>query len=315
MIDHSQLQRFHRHLLILQQCGFDVGSRLLKGLRDSPSLVESTEFVGLMQVRLSELESLFSTDGQSAADLLSEVESGQHSSVTSEYLSAFRRWQESGEQLSSLEPLVVGHQLAKLSIHARRQLQLNLVVYLVFGVIALSSITSVALPRMRDIVGQLMVEPPWLLGQLLSPMPIASLTVLVLFLCGVILVSGWIWRKPWSFTAGSERFNSDWRLSRLSGRLATQTASLAVENRSGASFLAWASDPGCQPDEMQRRLTFAERLYNRLSWYQCQESGRRIPQMLSVLVGGLVTLTVGFLLFAPLVQLLRLVVDTSGLGR
>jgi hypothetical protein len=319
MIEPSLLPRFHQHLMILQQSGFDVGSRLISEFAIPKAGSDSLECLGLMQYRLSQLESIIRAQlaaGEKPEDLILPTLAG----VNANYLSAFLQWRDSGQQLSSLEPLIVQHRSDKMVRQGFRHLWLNLFCYLVFGTVAIISVALVARPAIKNLVEQLRVEPPWLLSSLLSPAAPIAISILLAMLALLLLAGRWVWPRMLALSLRSQEGLSTFKLSGLSAQHFSRNDSrtappLPREELSKASVNCWACDSSCDAEESTKRKAFALQFYEWLKSYRSRRQRRAVPRLFSIAVGGALTLAIGLLLFAPMVQLLIFVINTAGLGR
>lgn len=315
MNESELLPKFHQHLLILQQAGFDVASDLLRDFAVPKSGPASPECLGLMQYRLSQLEAIVrekaAAEGLNVQSTILPLDG-----VQAAYLYAFSQWRDGDQQLSSLEPLIVKHQSLDMSRQGLQQLRLKLFCYLVFGAVALFSVTVVARPAIKNLVDQLRVEPPWLLNSLLSPAPMMVLSVFLLTLAVLLLAGRWIGSSNFSSSLGHQK---DLATFELSGQPVPPSSPVAPplpkQDSRQPSVKAWVNDSHCSEKEILARRQFAKNFYAWLNQYQSYRQRRLVPQRLSLVVGGALTLAIGLLLFAPMVQLLMLVINTAGLRR
>lgn len=319
MIEPSLLPRFHQHLMILQEAGFDVGSCLFSDVAFPRSSSVSSEYLGMMQYRLSQLESTIKTQltaGENSVDSVLPALAG----VKATYLSVFLQWRDGGQQLSSLRPLIVQTRSVKKARQGLRHLWLNLFCYLVFGTVAIISVAVVARPSIKNVVDQLRVEPPWLLSSLLSPAAPIAISVLLAMLALLLLAGRWVWPRMLSLSSRSQEDLSTFKLSGLSSQNFSRNDSrteplLPREKLSQASVNGWACDSSCDAEESTKRKVFALQFYGWLNRYRSHRQRRAFPRAFSIVIGGALTLAIGLLLFAPMVQLLIFVINTAGLGR
>jgi hypothetical protein len=319
MIEPSLLPRFHQHLMILQEAGFDVESCLFSDVAFPRSSSVSSEYLSMMQYRLSQLESTIKTQltaGEKSVDSVLPALAG----VKATYLSVFLQWRDGGQQLSSLRPLIVHTRSVKKAMQGLRHLWLNLFCYLVFGTVAIISVAVVARPSIKNVVDQLRVEPPLLLSSLLSPAAPIAVSILLAMLALLLLSGRWVWPRISSLSSRSREGMSNFKLSELSTQNYSPNDSrtappLLGEEMSKMSVKGWACDPACNAAESTERKAFALRFSEWLISYQSRHQRRSVPRLFSTLIGGALTLAIGLLLFAPMVQFLIFVINSAGLGR
>jgi uncharacterized membrane protein len=320
MTNRQQLEKFHQQLIAIELAGFCIRSQLLPSTEEPRAHGQSE--ASILKTRL---EQLVSEVGERHGSELMQLLSAQ-SAMTRTYISSFQHWLDNQEKIASLEHLLSEDELR---FHAKQGLSctwLHLVIFAILGVLALSTVWGLSLYGIQGLVEQLRVNPPWALKSLLTIQPYFG-WILAGLVVGLLIV-GWLVSRRVNFGRSQGDALQALYHAQLAGQRITQLRTSQAADTGEATFessspstsdsplLRWAVDVAPKQGlDAKNVLGLTQRLYLWMSHDRCQRASISGPRLASAVVGGAIALSAGLLLFYPLIQLLQIVIDTSGLSR
>jgi hypothetical protein len=304
---HQQLEKFHRHLLAIEQAGFDLQSQLLLDSNVDPRPVDTgAEEPSLLAAKLAQVfENIDHKQGQELGLALA----GQ-SGFKPIYSLSFHQWLADEEQISSLEHLLIHHHVERKAQFGLSQTRLLICIHLFFGACALAVVWGSSHQGVREMVDQLGVVPTGLLGSLLN----AKLhwAGLVTFVVASVVFIGWLVTR----VASNRLLEHAKMVEQVSSATIVHedtNAQTSPSQSPARPLLEWALHvapaAGLDPEKV---LKLTKRMCQRIGVEHSTASSARGAWMISTSIGGLIALGTGLLLFYPLAQLLKMVVASQG---
>lgn len=319
----KKLDKYHRHLVVLEQSGFRVRRLLLK-IEEHPESSAGHSEASILQTRLSQVSQ--QAGDRSEGELCNWL--SDHPALTPTYVSSFHQWLNNNEELSSLEHLLTADELQYSNQCGRSWAWLNIVIYLVLGGVAMTTVLGVSLNGVREMVEQLRIDPPWALQSLVAIQPNFIWVIAVTIV--VILVVGWYLSNRMFHGEANRRIQQTLHRAQLADQLCTQDTNPSVAGGAvtgGANLpneatihqsplLWWAYRTAPEQGlNVAKTLGLSKRLFQWISRDRSQFSSVSAPKITAATIGGIIALSTGLALFYPLIQLLRTVIETSGLAQ
>lgn len=317
MSSRQQLQKFHQHLIAIELAGFHIHSQLLQNFQ-KPAANGQSE-AAMLQMSLEQIAS--QVGDHNGDEFMRTLQA--RPAVTRTYYSSFQQWLNSQERIASLEHLLTEDNLQFTAKHGLSRSWLHLAIFTIFGMLSLTTVWGFSLHGIRDLVDQLRVDPPWALKLLIGLQPYFGWVLAVVAAC--ILLVGWRLTRRAKLAATHGDALQALKRAQLAGLLSAQLGSDSTSDSDAASadvstcnspLLEWVRfELPKQGLDAKNVLGLVQRLYLWMSLDRSQRASIDGPKFSSATVGGIIALSAGLLLFYPLIQLLKVVIDTSGLSR
>lgn len=343
MIDSSQVEKFHKHLIAMQLVGVDVLSQLFydsapfKPQLDTANINTSIE---AWQERLRNFaERLKSTEASKNESILPKPSDSTNETLALEarrfedYQECFRNWVASGEQIQALQYLATTHRANQANAEGTNVTLLYLLIYWSFALITFLIVVGITLGSVGGLIRHLRLTTVKPLEVLLALQPFvwwlfAALVIAIIAIAAKIAQHSRSVRmkksdKTYRWLALSQR------ASIVGGMISAaqieskeidaserspQFAPTSVPSES-SPLMKWATSIDGETQHRTKVLGLVHRLYLWLSNQRAKRVSQTRPQILGALIGGSLALGVGLLLFYPLVQTLIAVIDSAGLQR
>jgi hypothetical protein len=318
MSSQQQLQKFHQHLIAIELAGFRISSQLLQN-SEKPEANGQSE-AEMLQMSLEQIAA--QVGDHNGDEFMQALQT--RPTVTQTYVSSFQQWLDSQERIASLEHLLTEDNLQFTAKQGLSRSWLHLAIFTIFGMLSLTTVWGLSLHGIRDLVEQLRVDPPWALKSLIGLQPYFGWVLAVVAVC--ILLVGWLLTRRANLAATHGDALQALKRAQLAGLLSAQFASSSPGDSTDATsteastsnspLLDWVRfEAPKQGLDARNALGLVQRLYMWMSLDRSQRASIDGPKISSAVVGGAIALSAGLLLFYPLIQLLQIVIDTSGLSR
>ncbi len=332
MIDNSQVEKFHKHLIAMQLAGVDVLSQLLGSSTafnpnfDVENPIVSTE---AWQERLRAKAEKLNSRPTDSPDEVKSIESQSFQ----DYQDCFRHWVASGEQIQALQYLATAHRANQANAEGTKVTLLYLLIYSSFALIAFLIVVGITLGSVGGLIRHLRLTTAKPLEVLLSLQPFvywlfAALVIAMIALAVKIAKHSRSVRmnrsdKTYRWLALSQRASGIGGLSSSAQGDSNVTYDSEPTSQTAPTFAAsessplmnWATSIDGNDQHRTKVLGLVHRLYLWLSNQRAKRMSQTRPQILGSLIGGSLALGVGILLFYPLVQTLISVIDSAGAQR
>ncbi len=329
MIDNSQVEKFHKHLIAMQLAGVDVLSQLVgSSTVFNPNFDDENPIV-LTEAWRERLRAKAEKLNSCPTDSTNEVKSIESQSFQ-DYQDCFRHWVASGEQIQALQYLATTHRANQANSEGTKVTLLYLLIYSSFALIAFLIVVGITLSSVGGLIRHLRLTTAKPLELLLALQPF----VYWLFAALVIAMIAWAVKiakhsrsvrmnrsdKTYRWLALSQRASGIGGLSSsvqvdsnaIVGPDAEQQTDPASVTLESSPLMNWATSIDGNDQHRTRVLGLVHRLYLWLSNQRAKRMSQTRPQILGSLIGGSLALGVGVLLFYPLVQTLISVIDSAG---
>jgi hypothetical protein len=318
MSSRQQLQKFHQHLIAIELAGFRISSQLLQN-HEKPEAFGQSE-AAMLQMSLEQVAA--QVGDHNGDEFMQSLQT--RPTVTRIYVSSFQQWLDSQERIASLEHLLTEDNLQYTAKQGLSRSWLHLAIFTALGMLSLTTVWGLSLHGIRDLVGQMRIDPPWALKSLLGLQPYFGWVLAVVAAC--ILLVGWRLTRRAKLAVIHGDALQALKRAQLAGLLSAQLGSNSPSDSTDATpteasalnspLLDWVRfEAPKQGLDARNVLGLVQRLYLWMSLDRSQRASIDGPKISSATIGGVIALSAGLLLFYPLIQLLRIVIDTSGLSR
>lgn len=290
----ESLETFHKQLIALQQAGFDVHSLLLNASSITQDRGSLSHSVDQLRIALDRIEQQVQSDIQRGVTV--DASLNQQPDIRPLYREIWHRWLGSDQSIEAMQPLLAQDQSRFTASRGRELSYLNLAFYSALAALALSVVSKITVPNLRQLQKQIDQEP--LPGSRVlyalsehSGWMVGALSLLVMIIAFRLIIQ--------RTYLNQSKFHS------TTDRLATEKATL----------LQWADHKNGHNDLSPGVLELIDRLYQWIGSLRSQQTADRLPQLVSLLVGGGMALLLGILLFKPMAETLQMIVEAGAPGR